>query len=82
MIATDGPTNVARDAINADVRRFTYDPGLVTQITPAAGVPVEIPTLRWEPTPGATKYDVTLTRVDTGQTRSASTGTTSGHPVA
>ncbi len=80
VIALDGPTNVVSESINADIFRFTYDPALVTQTSPAPGSTVDIPTLRWEPLPGANKYDVTLTRVDTGQTWSASTFSTTWTP--
>ena len=80
VIALDGPTNVFSESINADIFRFTYDPAFVSQTSPAPGATVEIPTLRWEPLPGANEYDVTLTRVDNGQTVSASTFSTSWTP--
>lgn len=82
IIAFDSPARggVVSEAINADVFRFTYDPALVTQTAPAPGAEVEIPTLRWEPLTGATQYDVTLSRVDNGQTVTARTYATSWTP--
>ena len=72
LLAGDRPrrprATSSRESIKAEVRRFTYDPALVAQLVARApGATVEIPTLRWEPLPGANKYDVTITRVDTGQ---------------
>jgi len=49
------------DVISAQVRRFTYHPGLVQTMAPADGATVTVPTLRWDPFPGASKYRVTIT---------------------
>lgn len=66
VIALDGPEQVVSDSISADVHRFTYDPTLVALTSPAAGATVEVPTLRWQPTPGAARYQITVTQVDNG----------------
>ena len=80
VIAYDNPGAVVSEAINAEVSEFNYDPAIVTQTSPAPGATVEIPTLEWEPLPGANQYDVTLTRVDNGQALSARTYNTSWTP--
>lgn len=68
IIALDGPHSppVVSDAISAEVHRFTYSPGVVQLTAPANGASVEVPTLRWEPVPSASEYEVTVTQVDTG----------------
>jgi hypothetical protein len=80
VIATDGPANVVSEAVNAEIHRFTYDPSMVTLASPAPGATVAVPTLRWEPAPGANQYEVTLTRVDNGSTTTAKTYGTSWTP--
>lgn len=68
VIALDSPHSplVVSDAISADVRRFTYSPGVVDLTAPAPGASVEVPTLRWQPVPSASEYKVTVTQVDSG----------------
>jgi hypothetical protein len=58
-----GETNTEIQGIYSSIHRFTYSPGLVTQIAPltgADGTPavVDIPTLRWEPARDAVRYEV------------------------
>lgn len=56
-----GATPPVTDVISAQVRQFTYHPGLVDTTAPANGATLTVPTLRWNPFPGASKYRVTLT---------------------
>ncbi len=55
VIALDSPHSpaVVSDAISAEVRRFTYSPGVVELTAPANGASVEVPTLHWQPMPSA-----------------------------
>ena len=80
VTAYDGTVGVVSDAISAQVRRFTYDPSVVALVSPSNGAPVEVPTLRWQATPGASEYQVTVTQVDNGavvvSTRTTSTAWT------
>lgn len=64
------------DLISAQVRRFTYYPQLVETTSPADGAAVAVPTLRWNPVPGASQYRVTITR-DGGSPTSYTTPSTS-----
>jgi hypothetical protein len=66
VTALDGPVGVVSDAISAEVRRFTYNPSLVSLSSPVDGASVELPTLRWQPTAGAAEYQLTITQVDNG----------------
>lgn len=72
VVATDGPgqthqgKDIVTDAISAEVGRFTYDPGMVSQLSPAPGASVAVPTLRWSPVAGAEAYKVTITAVTDG----------------
>ena len=66
VIAIDSPGNIVTDAIMAEARRFTYDPARAQLVSPANGALVEIPTLTWDPVPGAARYRVTITATDGG----------------
>jgi large repetitive protein len=59
--AYDDPEGVISEFVNGQVHSFTYDPDLVTQLAPAPGATVQIPTLSWQPFPNAAKYKVSLT---------------------
>ncbi|MFN8191483.1 MAG: Ig-like domain-containing protein [Nocardioidaceae bacterium] len=68
VFATDSPnkTKVNTDVIMAEVRHFTYDPTRVALTSPADGATVEVPTMTWEPVPGAQSYLVSVTPVGAG----------------
>lgn len=72
VFATDTPglspdgKALTTDKISAEVRRFTYAPGVPTQLAPSPGATVEVPTLSWSPVPGANSYRVTISSVDGG----------------
>ena len=55
-------------ALQADVQRFSYDPAMVdpSAMAPADGSTVQVPTLSWDPVPGAAQYKVFITAVDGG----------------
>jgi len=83
VTAYDRPRNppVVSEAINAEIAEFNYDPALVTPLSPVDGAPVQIPTLTWDPVAGANQYQVSVSRVDTGQVvATASTYTTTWTP--
>ena len=80
VVALDQPRGVVGDAISAQVRRFTYNPDIVVQTAPTPGSTVALPTLRWEPVPGATSYDVELTQDSNGRILAARTTGTSWTP--
>lgn len=65
VIAYDDPAGIISETVNGQVHSFTYDPDLVTQLVPANGATVQIPTLRWAPFPNADSYKVTLTNMST-----------------
>jgi hypothetical protein len=68
VLATDTTPNnsigAVTQAINAEVREFTYDPAAVSLQSPANGDSVTVPTLRWSPVSGAAQYRVTIAPVD------------------
>ena len=68
VIAHDDPEGVDTDAISAQVGRFSYLPSMVDLDTasPADGSTVQVPTLTWDPVPGAAQYKVFITAVDGG----------------
>ncbi len=81
VVALDGPSDVVSEVVDAEVFRFTYNPRLVTPVSPAPGATgVTVPTLTWDPLEGASQYDVTVTRTDTGAQQSARTYGTSWTP--
>ena len=43
----------------SDIRSFTYRPGSVAFRAPADGATVEVPTMKWDLTPGAERYKLT-----------------------
>ncbi|MFD1945654.1 Ig-like domain-containing protein [Nocardioides aestuarii] len=69
VLAYDGPRRpaVISEAVDAEIFEFNYNPALVTSLSPVDGASVQIPTLNWEPVAGASQYQVSVTRVDTGQ---------------
>ena len=71
----------ATDQPSAEVRSFTYQPGVPTLIAPVGGEHVTIPTLTWSPVPGASRYRVTITPSD-GGAFSVTTASTSYTPDA
>jgi hypothetical protein len=68
--------------INATVRSYTYDPGVVTLTSPTAGQPVQVPTLTWAPAAGASRYRVTVTGANDQPVVSSDTATTTFTPEA
>ena len=82
VVALDQPHRrpVVGDAISAQVHRFTYNPDIVVQTAPTPGSTVALPTLRWDPVPGATSYDVELTQDSNGRILAARTTGTSWTP--
>ncbi|MBC2933463.1 Ig-like domain repeat protein [Nocardioides sp. zg-1228] len=57
--AFDGPRQV--NGVYSDAGRFVYDSGRVQAISPANGSTVAVPTFRWQPSPDANAYLITLT---------------------
>ncbi|MEZ5097581.1 MAG: hypothetical protein R2731_16700 [Nocardioides sp.] len=68
---------IRTDVVVAEVNRFTYVGPGVTLSSPVNGaLGIQVPTLTWQPSPGAEKYKVTITRVDTGDTVGSNITTT------
>ena len=82
VVALDAPTGVVSEVVSAPYQRFTYDPAYVTPTSPLSGASVEIPTVRWEPLPGANQYDVVITDTGNGQTYGTRTYGTSWTPTS
>lgn len=76
VVALDDPKGVDSEVILSEVHRFTYTPDLVTQLSPADGGSVQVPTLSWEPYPEADEYRVTITNVSSGSSDTQDTITT------
>ncbi|WP_299923991.1 Ig-like domain repeat protein [uncultured Nocardioides sp.] len=55
----DGPANV--NGVYSDTGRFVYDSGRVQPVSPANGSTVAVPTFRWQPSPDANAYRITVT---------------------
>jgi hypothetical protein len=68
------------DVIVAPVRSYTYVPGHVTQTSPVGGATVSIPTLRWDPQAGASKYRVTITDTSDSSSQTFVTAATAYTP--
>lgn len=72
VVATDAPgvtrdrDAIRTDVINAEVRQFTYDPVMPSQVAPGDGEMVTVPTLSWTSVPGAEAYKVTITALAGG----------------
>ncbi len=72
VVAIDAPGKtsdgdvIVTDAISAEIGHFTWAPTKEQKISPAPGGSLEIPTLAWNPVPGAYSYQVTITAVDGG----------------
>ncbi len=67
VTAIDDPAGVVTDVISADKQQFTYNPAKVDYLSPADGATgVSIPTLKWSPVSGASRYRVTLVATDGG----------------
>jgi hypothetical protein len=67
VTAIDEPSGVTTDVISADKQQFTYNPDKVAYLSPANGATgVSIPTLKWTPVSGASKYKVSLVATDGG----------------
>ena len=79
VLATDltpnGGGGPVTQAIYSQVRRFSYNPDLVTLTTPVNGATISVPTLRWEPLSGAARYKVSIAPVDSAGTSMAPTTT-------
>jgi hypothetical protein len=75
VLAIDDPANpaVLSDVISATVHSFTYIPEQVNQVSPADGASTDLPTMRWDPAPGAAKYQLTFTDTTTGSSASITT---------
>jgi hypothetical protein len=82
VIGIDSPRGVVSEAVASPAQRFTYDPAYVTPTSPISNASVEIPTLRWEPLPGANQYDIVITNVANGQTYGTRTYGTSWTPTS
>jgi hypothetical protein len=57
--AIDGPTNV--NGVFSERGQFVYDSGRIQPISPANGSTVAVPTFRWQPSPDANAYRITVT---------------------
>jgi hypothetical protein len=55
----DGPANV--NGVYSDAGRFVYDSGRIQPISPVGVDPVAVPTFRWQPSPDANAYKITVT---------------------
>jgi hypothetical protein len=74
------------ESIDAEIRRFTYNPATVIpatgqEVTPTTGSTVTVPTIHWRPTAGASRYGITITDTRTGATLTDNTAATSFTPV-
>ncbi len=58
--AIDGPADVLSSF--SPIFKYTYNPGQVTQLSPAPGASVDVPTMSWQPMLGAEMYRVTITQ--------------------
>lgn len=64
--ALDGPRNPQVNGVYSDTGRFVYDSNVgastpLSPIAPANGSTVTVPTFRWNPSPDANEYRITLT---------------------
>ncbi len=75
VLGYDDPEGVVTDGIAAEVNQFTYLPDTPTQLSPANGDTVVIPTLSWAPVQGAAQYRVTVTPTNGGTTVPVATTT-------
>ncbi|HEX4472917.1 MAG TPA: Ig-like domain repeat protein [Nocardioides sp.] len=66
--ALDQPKGVQSDVISAQVGKFTYLPSAPTQLAPANGASVSVPTMSWNPVPAAAQYEVSYTDTAGGGT--------------
>lgn len=85
VIAHDGfvtpdPDHPVTDGIVAEIGRFTYEPDLVSPISPADGSMTSLPILKWEPLAGTARYKVTLTPENGGAAITETTSATSFTP--
>jgi hypothetical protein len=75
----DNPAGV--NGVYSEIHSFTYAPGSVTQLSPADGATVEIPTLTWESYPSAETYRVIVKRANGTTASTATTEATSWTPT-
>ncbi len=69
------------EGLYSPTQRFIYDDTVLGEMTPANGVTVDVPTLRWSPLEDATSYAVKIVN-GAGQTvKSVTTASTSYTPV-
>jgi hypothetical protein len=82
VIALDDPTlpPVQTDPVSAQTSTFSYLPGMVQPTAPMIGADVSVPTLRWAPLSGASRYNVVLTNTANGQVTQLTTRATSFTP--
>ena len=82
VTALDDPAQpaVQSDPVSAPVSSFSYSPVLVQPVAPLVGTSVSVPTLRWTPLNGASKYNVVLTNMANGQVTQLTTKATSFTP--
>lgn len=59
--ALDGPRSPQVNGVYSDTGRFVYDSGRVQPMSPANGSTVDVPTFRWQPSPDANAYRITVT---------------------
>jgi hypothetical protein len=79
VLPIDGPSGI--NGVYSEIHSFSYDPNAVTQLSPADGATVEVPTLSWETYPSAEKYKVIIRRADGGTTATVTTEATSFTPT-
>jgi hypothetical protein len=80
----DGIRSPAVNGLYSEIHSFTYAPGAVTQLSPADGSTVEVPTLKWQSYRSAEDYTIVLkngagsnvTTVNTEATSWTPTGST------
>lgn len=80
--ALDRPfTSPGVESIYSAAQTFQYDDGDFTQLSPAPGATVAVPTLSWEPSRGADHYKLTIHDNTGTNIHSATTYSTSYTPV-
>ncbi|HET7430654.1 MAG TPA: Ig-like domain-containing protein [Nocardioides sp.] len=76
--AIDDPKGVL--GIYSAIHKYVYDSGAVTLTSPANGATVDVPTLRWSPTPETEQYEVVLRDKGGNQVADITTHSTSWTP--
>ncbi|HSS67822.1 MAG TPA: Ig-like domain-containing protein [Nocardioidaceae bacterium] len=81
VLPLDGLATPAINGVYSEIHSFTYAPGNVTQLGPADGSTVDVPTLTWAAYPAAQTYTVTLKKTDGSNVATVTTESTSWTPT-